>query len=155
VAAEVDAALVEAYARAVLEISLPGGGELTVEPAPDGEIVGNLPVGTTHVHVVTAANPFSRVLSDAENDRRNAELTGVLRDIGTTVTSAQGRSPDGAWAEPSFAIFDADEDLVLGLARRYEQHAVYLWTPEARSIVAADGAVLVRQGWRATTADAD
>ena len=60
-----------------------------------------------------------------------------------------GRGP-----QPSFTIFDADEDLVLGLACRYEQHAVYLWTADARSVVAADGSVLVRQGWRVAEADA-
>ncbi len=63
------------------------------------------------VHVVTAWNPRSRVLSEDENARRDILLRDLLRACGVRFVDALGRSKDGAWREPSVALVQTTEDV--------------------------------------------
>jgi hypothetical protein len=115
-----------AYLDAVIEVTA-ADGTVTSCSATSGP--PPLPDGATRLHVITACNPRSQALPDAENERRNRALARDLADAGLTVLAAVGRSPDGAWVEESFAVVDGDEAVVLDLAARHDQHAIYRVTP--------------------------
>jgi transcriptional regulator with XRE-family HTH domain len=143
-----DQALSDAYATTVLEIDLPEGSRITVEPRPPGITEGAFPEGVAHVHVITAANPYSRPLTPGENDERNRYLRRDLDAAGLSFTEALGRSPDlDAWQEASFAVFDGEEDGLLELARRHEQAAIFRWTPTERVVVYTDRRRPRAHGW--------
>lgn len=142
-----DAELQAAYAASVLELDLPDGTRVTVEPRPPGVRAGTFPDGLTRVDVITAANPASDPLPDAANAARNRDLEAQLRHRRLVHTHAVGRSPDGSWSEASFAVFDADDEAVLQLARDHGQHAVFRWTPAALEVVTAAGRTITSRGW--------
>lgn len=142
-----DAGLLEAYATTVLEITLPNGERVSVEPRPIGETVGPFPADHERIHVITAANPRSHRLTEGENADRNRRLERDLRTLGVRSSPAVGRSPDGSWSEDSFALYDAAPTVVLGLTRAHEQNAVFLWTPRERAVLSAEGGRLATHGW--------
>jgi len=75
--------------------------------------------------VVTAYNPRSIVLSDAENTRRHAALTALLDAEGYDYALGEGRDPTGAWkAELECVVFGITKDAGLEIARRFEQNAI-------------------------------
>ena len=117
-----------AYRTTVIEIGL-GGDPGTVSPS-DPTSGQRLPEGVGHVHVITAYNPRSRLLSTAENEERNRLLRADLERAGYRFHPALGHAPDDSWREPSFAVVDAPEDEIVELAARYEQNAVYRWDRE-------------------------
>ncbi|WP_130649203.1 DUF3293 domain-containing protein [Egicoccus halophilus] len=139
----------DAYLAAIVEVDL-DRRRLVVEPAPADTVEGSFPDGCAHLHVMTAHNPRSRVLPAAENAARNRRLAGDLLAAGLDHHPALGRSPDGTWREPSYALVDVDEAVVLDLADRFGQHAVYRWTPHERAVVwtGAQRGRVDRQGWR-------
>lgn len=141
-----------AYRDAVMEIALPTG-RVAVTSAPLGTADGRFPSGLAHLHVITASNPYSRVLDGARNAGRNTALARDLDAVGLAHLEAVGRSPDGRWQEASFAVLDADEEAVLDLADRYDQHAVYAWTPRHLAVVWAGRHRGERDvsGWRVAT----
>ena len=144
-------ALARAYLAAVVEIELPTG-RAVVAPAPEGTVDGAFPADLGAVQVVTACNPYSQPLPDRDNAARNDRLATTLRAAGLRFVDAVGRSPDDVWREPSFAVLDGDLAVVLDLAARFEQHAVYRWTPHERTVVwaGAHRGRTDRQGWRRT-----
>jgi len=72
--------------------------------------------------VLTAANPMSRLLSEEANAARNAALDAALDAAGVHTWPALGRGE--GWAEPSRLVL-ADAEVVLELARAYQQKAVF------------------------------
>jgi len=75
--------------------------------------------------VVTAFNPRSRLLSEAENRARHAELTALLDARGYGYALGEGRDPTGRWkAELECVVFDMPLDAALEIARRFEQNAI-------------------------------
>lgn len=78
------------------------------------------------VFVITAWNPDSEVLADAENAERNERLRADLTRLTDRIFPAVGRSPDGSWEEASFAIVGVAEADVLVLGRRYGQVAIFM-----------------------------
>lgn len=122
------------YLESVVEIAFDAGTVL-VTPAPAGVTDGRFPAGLSHLHVITAWNPFSQVLDAASNAARNEALARNIESAGLVHLDAVGRSPDHAWREQGFAVLDADEDTVLDLAERHDQHAVYAWTPREWAVV--------------------
>ena len=77
------------------------------------------------VVVITAWNPDSEALADAENAERNERLSSDLTRLTDRIFPAVGRSPDGSWEESSFAIVGVAEAEVLALGRRYGQAAIF------------------------------
>lgn len=116
----------EAYVTTIIEVDWHGE---TIMISPSDPTSGDrLPDGVDHIHIITAANPRSRLLSPAENDERNRLLSLDIEERGWTVWPSVGRAPDGTWEEASYAVIDVDSDAVRRLARRYEQNAVYDWS---------------------------
>jgi transcriptional regulator with XRE-family HTH domain len=146
------AALEQVYAATVIEIHWPDRPTQIVEPQPEGVTEGEFPDGVDHIHVITAFNPQSRLVRRSENEERNRLLRADLNRAGLTYVEAVGRSPDSSWSEDSFAVLDADPDRLLGLARRYDQNAIFEWTPARRAVLWRDpDRALYRHGWRLLT----
>ena len=144
--------LAEVYLDSLIELEL-ASGTTTIRARQDGATPGHLPrglpPGTRHLHVITACNPYSAPLSARTNDERNRLLAAELATRGLPAGAARGRSPDGTWQEPGFAVLDGDPAQVLDLAWRFEQHAVYELTGDHLAVVwTAPDHPPVRRGWQ-------
>ena len=100
--------------------------QLRVEVSP-GEWVGLDRIRDLgRVFVVTADNPFSRCLDDAENLERRQELRSQLDHLGVSVMGASAYDPSGRWPEErGFALLGRDVAFAQHLARAWDQFAFY------------------------------
>lgn len=74
---------------------------------------------------ITAYNPRSQRISQAENDRRQAQLRDVIASRGWTMFQGAGIGDDGRWpAEPSFLVLGIARDEAIALGRQFEQAAI-------------------------------
>lgn len=142
-----------AYAGSVLVLAAEGAAPVTIEPLPDaagpGQLPRLLPASAHHLHIVTACNPRSRLLSRAENTARNQQLLADIEGSGMRWIAADGGAPDGSWREPGYGTIDAQLPDVLALARRYEQLAVFELTATRLRVLWTDpGLPPIEQGWR-------
>lgn len=130
----------DAYASAIVLIER-DEHRLTLTPAAPGTVSGPFPDDAEVVHIVTAWNPRSEPLALHVNAARQRRLQAAAATLPARWTAASvGHDPAHTWSEDSLAIADADEAEVVALARRFEQHAIYVWTPDARTTVwVADG----------------
>lgn len=87
------------------------------------------------VFVVTAYNPFGRVRDRDENVAALAELAGELISIGGTAARVVASSTDGDHKEPSLLTWGLEEQVVLDLARRFRQEAIFRLTSESIEVV--------------------
>ncbi len=139
-----DQALIEAYRATDYVLFVGDGPDVTLNVGranPDFDRVLGLRRATTAV-VITAFNPRSVVLSEAENRARHAELTALLDARGYAYALGEGRDPTGAWkAELECVVFDLPRDAALEIARRFEQNAiVHVERGGAPALVYPDGA---------------
>ena len=75
--------------------------------------------------VVTAYNPRSVVLPDAENRRRHAALVALIEARGYDHAVGEGRDPTGHWtAEVECIVFGIPVAAGLDLARAFDQNAI-------------------------------
>jgi hypothetical protein len=74
--------------------------------------------------LITAQNPFSQPLPDAENAKRNNQMRLEIETRGWAYGDSSGSSPDQTWREDGFVIWDAPVQDVLELGRRFEQNAI-------------------------------
>ncbi len=88
-------------------------------PAP-AALLADLPFG-----VLTAHNPGGEDAPPAVNAARDADL----RARAGAALRVTGRSPDGAHAEPGYALLGRDLPAALDLAREYGQLAIYWCEP--------------------------
>lgn len=107
---------------------------------PDFDAVLDRHRATTAV-VVTAYNPRSMVLADAENRARHAALTALLDARGRDYALGEGRDPSGAWKpELECVVFGIPLEEGLEMARRFEQNAiVFVTRGEAPELAYPDG----------------
>jgi hypothetical protein len=136
------AELWEAFAGAVVRISLPDGDH-RIEPRPPGN-AGNHPFGSP-IHIITAYNPRGIEADVAANEARHAALAEALgsREAFATVGSAT----DGSMAEPGLAVVGLELDEAVALGRRFGQVAIYRWTTDALAIIGVDDRRTVEMGW--------
>lgn len=74
---------------------------------------------------ITACNPYSQRLSDAENSTRMNHLVADLSVAGYQSYPGEGAAPDSSWPpEPSLLILGMNEAEASQLARRYGQLAI-------------------------------
>ena len=79
--------------------------------------------------VVTAHNPRSVVLSEAENGERHVRLMSLLESRGYDYALGEGRDPTGHWkAELECVVFGIPVEVGLEIARRFEQNAIVFVT---------------------------
>jgi len=120
-----------AYRRAIYRVRF---GERDVDlrvgapsPALDAELAAR---GARRWAWLTAVNPGSERLPDAENSRRLAALDAELALRGWTALPGEALDADGSWPpEPSRLLLDPDESAVAALAARWGQIA---WLGGAR-----------------------
>ncbi len=74
--------------------------------------------------LITAANPFSTVLSDVENRARNQQMQRILEQLGLQFGPSLGTNRAGNWQEHGFVIWDVPETFVLNLGQQFDQNAI-------------------------------
>ena len=80
---------------------------------------------------MTALNPRSELLADAENRRRQAELTAYLEERGLRWLSGIGVDPDSAWpGEESVLVLGMGYDVACEAGRHFGQNAI-VWCSDA------------------------
>ena len=94
---------------------------VTIDGRPAAEMVRE--IGT--YWVLTACNPGSERLSDAENAERHAALCARLDELGHTWLPALGTSPDGSWSEQSVAVPGIKPRDARALGCQFGQAAVF------------------------------
>ena len=88
--------------------------------------------GLQRLVLLTAWNPGSRPLTDAQNTRRQRRLEQAVAESGLRVWPARNRDPDGQWPdEPALAIADLPDDLLAGWLEAFGQNAAVLLEPPA------------------------
>jgi len=129
--AVLDQDLIAAYRATDYVLFVAEGEEVTLNiglPNPVFDRVLDRRGAATAV-VVTAYNPRSVVLSDAENRSRHRELTALLDERGHDYALGEGRDPTGAWkAELECVVFGIPVETGLELARRFAQNAIVFVT---------------------------
>lgn len=98
--------------------SIPDAAPRMLQPAPTWAII-------------SARNPMSLVLSEADNISRDSKLLELLADRGITHAPAEGRSGDGQWCEPSRLLLNISRADALDLARRFDQHSI-IWAQSGK-----------------------
>ena len=126
-----DERLIAAYRATDYVLFVGDGDDVTLNIGrhnPDFDRVLDRRKATTAV-VVTAYNPRSNVLSDAENRSRHAALTAMLDAAGHDYALGEGRDPTGAWkAELECVVFGIPGEAGLEIARRFAQNAIVFVT---------------------------
>jgi hypothetical protein len=126
-----DERLIAAYRGTDYVLFVGDGNDVTLnigQHNPDFDRVLDRRHAATAV-VVTAYNPRSVVLSDAENRVRHAELTALLDASGHDYALGEGRDPTGAWkAELECVVFGIPVKTGLEIARRFAQNAIVFVT---------------------------
>ena len=79
---------------------------------------------------ITAYNPYSQQLSDAENVARQEQLKIEIAKRGLTTIEGVGQHPSNQWpGEPSLLILGLNKAAAATLARQLEQNA-FVWIDE-------------------------
>jgi transcriptional regulator with XRE-family HTH domain len=125
------------YEATLISIEWERAVTIEVAPAPLGERDGEFPASHRNIHIVTAHNPAPHVLPAEENARRNEQLLADIQKAGMSWRPASGLSadPHELWEERSFALLDVDRAIVIELARKHDQAAIFEWTPDQRAVV--------------------
>lgn len=79
--------------------------------------------------ILTSHDPFGKVLSSVENDRRFAELESELASSRLDYLVMNACAPDKSHCECSVAV-KIDRDEALAIAKRWEQVAIFWWDLE-------------------------
>jgi hypothetical protein len=128
------------YADTIVQIVRPADGDfVTVRGAPVGVPVGAIGrwpwPSEDPVSVLTAWDPGDERPGTEVNRRRGAELESALRRRASRVLHAVGVDPSSEHREEGVAALglSVQEAVVLGV--EYRQEAIFVWTPQAWSIV--------------------
>lgn len=137
-----------AYAATLVDVTLPNGAIRRVSQTPN--VGGDTwPFDVPLAWIMTACNPRSELLDEAANIVRHRELGEELAAAGALAIPNVGYDPgDPAWSEPGYTVPGADVDLIVELAHRWEQNAIFSWQPDRWEII---GVLLPGRsvgGWR-------
>jgi hypothetical protein len=137
-----------AYARSIVEIVRPAEGDfVTVRAAPSGE-PGRWPWPTSEpVPILTAWDPGEERPGRVVNRRLGAALESDLRPRARRLLFAVGVDPAAAHREEGVAALGLAVDDAVALGARYRQEAIFVWTPDAWSVVSCRDDRRVDFGW--------
>ena len=77
------------------------------------------------VTFLTAHNPYSEVLSDKENAKRNRQLKKELDKLDLTIVKGYGQDAKMTWKkEDSFVVFGLELDAAKEFGVKYQQNAI-------------------------------
>lgn len=114
------------YTRAVYRVDFPAAPVFlevgAPSPALDGWLAAN---GETCFAFLSAANPGSVTLADAENRRRHERLVARLRAGGFTPVAGESfAATSGAWREASLLVGGMAREAAIRLASEFGQAAL-------------------------------
>lgn len=113
-------------------------GETVVEIFLDGKTLSYqelYAIWQRDFYMITAANPYSQLLSDEENKARNQSLHGELTKISELILSAIGRDPTSDWSEHGWVLPTSDEKLLIDLARKFHQNAIFKFSESGKQVI--------------------
>ena len=138
------------YARAVIDFDPPGRPPFRLVPDAAGA-TGVWPIDlVAPVLIVTAWNPDSTILPEADNQARNQLLVAELARSGATLWPAVGWDPEANHHEDGFAVSGLTRAEGVTLGARHGQAAVFVWTPAAWAVVSCSDDRNHSSGWRLT-----
>jgi hypothetical protein len=85
--------------------------------------------------IITAANPYSKQLNENENYERDSRLEMMLKEANYEYLRAVGRNLENTWREPGWAVNTSDETAMIGVAKVFEQNAIFRVSAIGREIV--------------------
>ncbi|PSB11125.1 hypothetical protein C7B62_06760 [Pleurocapsa sp. CCALA 161] len=75
--------------------------------------------------LITAANPYSKPLSELENQQRQQKLIEYLQELPWSWLDAVGKDRTGVWTpEPSLLILGIDRFEAIAIGQKFEQNAL-------------------------------
>jgi len=118
-----------------VRIEVPGGA-VRVFAAPPFQASGSYPDPAGRpIAVITAHNPYGRVVSPEENEKAQADLEAGLTSQGREWWPAAGADPTWTHVEQSVAIPGMDEAEARELGARLHQEAIFIVTPASRKVI--------------------
>lgn len=121
-----------AYRRTHVEVHLHDGSTHIIEQTETGS--GEWPFNAEEVWILTAFNPRSEPLSSDENEKRHKQLGQQLDELDLFYFDARGFDPQyensSQWSEAGYGVVGDVGEIVLNLAREWEQNAVFVWRPD-------------------------
>ena len=113
-------------------------GETVVEIFLDGETLSYQElhaIWKCHFYMITAANPYSQLLTDEENKTRNQSLHLELSNISDLILPAIGRDPTSDWSEHGWVLPSQDASLLIDLARKFQQNAIFKFSESGKQVI--------------------
>ena len=137
----------ESYTKAHVRVASPTG-PVEVRPARFGQESGPFPdpAGRT-IHIITAYNPNGRDQSQTVNEKAHGRLLATLHERGVEYWDASGGDASWTRVEQGVAIVGISEDEALALGRKFNQEAVFAWTPKMWCVLRCDGTGGSTSGW--------
>jgi hypothetical protein len=123
---EISAELLAKYGETVVEIFL-GRETLSYQELHE--------IWKRDFYMITAANPYSQLLPENENEIRNQQLYEHLLQHEAEVLSAIGRDPLGSWMEKGWVLRMRDENQLIDLAKQFEQNAIFKFTAHGKEVI--------------------
>ena len=123
---EISPELLEKYDETVVEILLDG---ITIS---EQELYS---IWKDDFYMITAANPYSELLPENENEIRNQQLLEHLHIHVTEVLPAIGRDPLGTWMEKGWVLRARDENQLIDLAKQFKQNAIFKFTAHGKEVI--------------------
>ena len=113
-------------------------GETVVEIFLDGETLSYQElhaIWKCDFYMITAANPYSQLLTDEENKARSQSLHVELSNISDLILPAIGRDPSGDWSEHGWVLSSRDASLLIDLARKFQQNAIFKFSKSGKQVI--------------------
>ena len=120
----------EAYRWTEIVIELLRRGWLSAEKAMKSQ--------SPPVFVITASDPKGERLSEIVNRERNNQLRRELCDASADVWGATGSSPDGRYAEESWAVSGIGRKKARSLGHRFGQWAIVELTSDQQIVLGCE-----------------
>jgi hypothetical protein len=131
-----------------VQIARLGEPDVIVRGAASGERGGWPWASPEPVHILTAWDPGTQLLGERANREREAALEAELQQLGPTgCWPAVGVDPVSGHREEGVAVRGLAEEVVQQVGARYDQDAIFCWTPSEWAIVACLGGRRVVLGW--------
>jgi hypothetical protein len=123
---EISPELLEKYDETVVEILLDG---ITIS---EQELYS---IWKDDFYMITAANPYSELLPESENEIRNQQLLELLLLHVAEVLPAIGRDSLGSWIEKGWVLRARNENQLINLAKQFEQNAIFKFTAHGKEVI--------------------
>ena len=113
-------------------------GETVVEIFLDGKALSYQElhaIWKCDFYLITAANPYSQLLTDQENQARNQSLREELSNISELILPAIGRDPESDWSENGWVLLSQDASPLIDLARKFQQNAIFKFSRGGKQVI--------------------